>query len=460
MEFDGYEFIACYCFLMNRTSGALFAAGSLFIGFVAFPVNANANSDQQIFKSLNKYASNNLQRTCNRASVWQRGCAYPKTYSYSVGGERREYKIVYPFPNKSDSYLFPFLYGGRVSSNLRRFAGNMSQFSLRVGAARRIYESGNEVRWGASAVIDGWDSSNATRQDAVNSKRDWWTPDKKYEDNLAKQCQSRLESNGLKTAYWANTDESWCDDSSFARGSSYNDLIINTGDFARPMEVMLTVDNTLMAFIKCKASRYECKWTYPSIFSPIEGQLRANKNGNHKYYSRTKIVNARHYRDDYHYKNTPYAFEVGPHRAWSDAFEEAESSSGNWPLYAGDSKGRNGGAQLSIAPQLARVYSLGCILIDNKLTLLSSAGASATEKQPYINYAKTCLEGPNSPAQRSQIRFPTPASLRVMGRSMGRTGGEANQYLNTCQLLTPDQRSRIDNAIRREGQASQGLNCT
>ena len=84
---------------------------------------------------------------------------------------------------------------------------------------------------------------------------------------------------------------------------------------------------------------------------------------------------------------------MGPHRAWSDAFEEAESSSGNWPLYAGDSKGRNGGAQLSIAAQLASLC-LGCILIDNKLTLLSSAGASATEKQPYINYAKTCLEGP------------------------------------------------------------------
>ena len=183
-------------------------------------MNANANSDQQIFKSLNK-----TQVTTCREPVIEHlsgsEVARTKTYSYSVGGERREYKIVYPFPNKSDSYLFPFLYGGRVSSNLRRFAGNMSQFSLRVGAARRIYESGNEVRWGASAVIDGWDSSNATRQDAVNSKRDWWTPDKKYEDNLAKQCQSRLESNGLKTAYWANTDESWCDDSSFARGSSY-----------------------------------------------------------------------------------------------------------------------------------------------------------------------------------------------------------------------------------------------
>ena len=79
---------------MNRTSGALFAAGSLLIGFVAFPVNANADSDVQIFKSLNKYASNRLQRTCNRASVWEPGCSHHKTYSYSVGGERSKYKIA------------------------------------------------------------------------------------------------------------------------------------------------------------------------------------------------------------------------------------------------------------------------------------------------------------------------------------------------------------------------------
>ena len=151
---------------------------------------------------------------------------------------------------------------------------------------------------------------------------------------------------------------------------------------------------------------------------------------------------------------------MGPHRAWSDAFEEAESSSNNWPLYKGDSKGKNNGYQLSIAAQLATVYRLGCNLIGDKLTQLSNSGANVIAKQPYINYAKTCLEGPNSPAQRSQIKFPTPASLRVLGRSMGRTGGAADQYLNTCQLLTPDERSRVDSVLRREGQTSLGLNCT